>query len=296
MQEVKKLEALNLLTLDNIINEADFKKYDIKSFQNKDLNALKEASLITEAEAEAIQKDLLIIEAEAEAKKQKALNKKAKYTLNAKSRLLKAEAEADNYFKLNDKLVLTYNKYLLKNEKMKKINSLYIRYSKSSKAENYFKILDSLSLKIIKSFKIEALLLQDIKTDMKNSLKFIEDYLNIRDIKIIVFKPSKTHLKARCINNHIVNSMKAFYVTEARFCESIHRLIDIENDIKKQKENKLLENIIDDKIASDKLAISNKNKQALYRLRKWLKANNINTHGYLMFNTIKEYKAFYKTL
>jgi hypothetical protein len=294
MLEAKKETNTNLLTIDFIVNEKSV--FDIKSFKNKNLESLLSVNAITFKEYEKIKIELDNLEKKEILKKEKLLMRKIKNIKTGVERYNLALKESENYFKLNDKLVLTYNKYLLKNEKMKKINSLYIRYSKSSKAENYFKILDSLSLKIIKSFKIEALLLQDIKTDMKNSLKFIEDYLNIRDIKIIVFKPSKTHLKARCINNHIVNSMKAFYVTEARFCESIHRLIDIENDIKKQKENKLLENIIDDKIASDKLAISNKNKQALYRLRKWLKANNINTHGYLMFNTIKEYKAFYKTL
>jgi hypothetical protein len=176
---------------------------------------------------------------------------------------------------------------------MKKINSLYIRYSKSSKADNYFKILDSLSLKIIKSFKIEALLLEDIKKDMKQSIKFIEDYLKL-DIKYICFKASKSHFKASCKVTHIVNSMKSFYVTEAKFCKYIHKLIDIKEAIKKQKEDKLLEAIIENKISIDKLAIDNKINQKRYRFKKYLLENNLSLDLLSLHSSLKAFKKYQK--
>jgi len=201
------------------------------------------------------------------------------------------------YEKIKNELINLELKESLKKEKllMRKIKNTKTSMERYNLAlmetVNYFKLLDKLYLAYI--MKKDKTFLNEINIDINNSLKYINDYLNIRDIKIIVFKPSKTHLKARCINNHIVNSIKSLYVTEARFCASIHKKIDIENDIKKQYENKLLENIIDDKIASDKLAISNKSKQALYRLNIYLKEHGLNM-DYLKFNSIKTLKAYLK--
>jgi hypothetical protein len=196
---------------------------------------------------------------------------------------------------INLELKESLKKEKLLNRKIKNTKNAIDRYNLALKETvNYFRLLDKLYLAYC--MKKDKTFLNEINIDINNSLKYINDYLNISDIKIIVFKPSKIHLKARCINNYIVNSIKSLYVTEARFCASIHKKIDIENDIKKQHENKLLENIIDDKIASDKLAISNKSKQAIYRFKQFIINNSLNLNLLKEFNTIKEYKAFYKTL